>query len=133
MEEFYGLVRTDPPQKLSHCGSANVEQSIMLRIIDGMVYNTETAEELCEIGGVGQTLPRNDFRWERTSLYRSTKGKFFIAGSSGPLARWAIPVRGGKGEGEGLRLIDESEARTLVEQHADYDTYVTAFGPPDEG
>lgn len=105
----------------------------MRKIIDGRTYDTATADKLCEISDVGQTFPSSDYRWERTSLYRSPKGRFFIAGSSGPLARWAIPVRGGKGEGSGLKLIDESEARTLIEQHADHATYVTAFGEPDEG
>jgi hypothetical protein len=107
------------------------ETKTMKRIIDGRIYDTATAEEICELRN---TANRGDFRWEATSLYRSPKGAFFLAGQGGAMSRWAQAAQGGgHGGGEGMVLVPEDEARALVEEHASVAVYVATFGKPVEG
>lgn len=104
----------------------------MRKIIDGKAYDTETADLICSLSPVGYS--RSDFRWEDTSLYRTKKGRFFIAGEGGALSRWARSIGdNGHGPGDGLTLVDDDEARSLVERHGDGDDYTRLFGEPEEG
>ncbi|MEX2492957.1 MAG: hypothetical protein WD425_14475 [Nitrospirales bacterium] len=58
----------------------------MKRVIDSKVHNTQTATEICE-------LPchhyRGDFQYHDTTLYRTPKGAYFVAGEGGPMSMWA--------------------------------------------
>ena len=104
----------------------------MRKIIDGKVYDTTTATEICDISPSGYS--QNDFNHEDTRLYRSPKGAYFVAGNGGARSRWAHPVgQNGSTDGDGLVLIDETEARSLTEQHAPAATYSQFFGEPEEG
>lgn len=85
----------------------------MKRVIDGKVYNTETAEEVCE-------LPCHyypgDFQYHETTLYRTPKGAYFLAGKGGPMTMWSEPSgNNGYSGGSGLRVIDQAEAREYAE------------------
>jgi len=106
----------------------------MIRVIDGLRYDTETAEEICDITPQGsRSMSRSDFRWEDTRLYRTRKGRFFVAGEGGALSQWAQPTGGnGSTAGEGLRPITEKQARYLVESFADAATYTRVFGPTED-
>ena len=86
------------------------------RIIDGKAYDTGTAIEVAEIADFGNGP--NDFRFESTSLYRTQKGAWFIAGEGGALTRWARKVTDGYSSGHGLELVTADEARELLE-HVD--------------
>ncbi len=104
----------------------------MKRIVNGRVYNTETAEVICDCSPSG--FYGGDFRVESTTLYKSPKGTFFIAGKGGPLSRWAEPEgQSGMRSGEGLRVLDEAEARELCERHGSEEDWLAAFGEPEEG
>lgn len=103
----------------------------MKKIIDGKVYDTATATEVCDISGQYGSDP-GDFRYDDTRLYRSPKGQFFIAGKGGASSRWATPVGSARGAGSGLHLVDVAEARRLFEQHGGAD-YAEFFGEPEEG
>lgn len=94
------------------------------KIIDGLRYNTATAEEICSFENDSD---RGDFRYEVTSLYRTPRGRFFLAGHGGAMTRWAQSVQGGRSGGEGLHAIDTSEARDFAEQHANEDTIARFF------
>lgn len=94
------------------------------KIIDGLRYNTATAEEICIFES---DADRGDFRHEVTSLYRTPRGRFFLAGHGGASSRWAQPVQGGRSGGEGLHPVDPAEARGFAEQHADQDTIARFF------
>lgn len=50
-----------------------------------------------------------------TYLYRTKKGTFFLSGEGGPMTMWASEQGNGRGWGEGLRVIDEEEARQHME------------------
>ena len=86
----------------------------MRRIIGGKAYDTETAARICE-------LPCNanpgDFARHDSALYRTPRGQFFIAGRGGAMSLWAEPAPGGGcGGGDGIRIVDEAEARDWMER-----------------
>lgn len=85
----------------------------MRRIIGGKVFDTETATKLCELPCSANP---GDFAWHESALYRSPRGRFFIAGRGGPASLWAEPAQGGgSGGGDGIRIVDEEEARGWME------------------
>ncbi len=104
----------------------------MRKVVDGKIYDTETAEVICDISPAG--FHQGDFKWEDTCLYKSKAGTFFIAGGGGAYSRWAVSLGdNGRGPGSGLQVLAEAEARTLCEQHGSPDDYERAFGKPEEG
>lgn len=85
----------------------------MKRVIDGKIYNTETAECICD-------LPCHhypgDFQYHETALYRTRKGAYFLSGTGGPMSLWAQPEGNtGYSGGEGLTVIDQEAAREYAE------------------
>ena len=104
----------------------------MRKIIGGKVYDTDKASLVCDISPIG--LYQGDFAYEDTSLYKTSKGTFFIAGEGGPRSRWAQPDgTNGMRSGSGVALVDEDEARALCERHGTEQAFVDAFGEPEEG
>jgi hypothetical protein len=83
----------------------------MKKVIDGKIYNTDTAQRIC-------TLPCNadgdSFKEHYTSLYRTKNGNYFLEGDGGAATMWARSVGNAKIWGSGLRQIDTAEAM----QHA---------------
>lgn len=58
----------------------------MKKVINNMVYNTDTAEELAEYtNGLGG----NDIKYVREVLYRTKKGRFFLYGEGGPASAYS--------------------------------------------
>lgn len=85
----------------------------MKRIIDGKVYNTETAEEIASwhngyYGG--------DFKRCEESLYRTPKGSWFLAGEGGPMSKYARPAGNMTSGGDGLEPLTPDEARRWLEE-----------------
>jgi hypothetical protein len=85
----------------------------MKKIFAGRVYDTDTAERVCELPSARD---RGNFSWHETALYRTKAGRFFVAGNGGPRSMWAESAgqntwRGG----QGLRVVDEQEARGYME------------------
>lgn len=87
----------------------------MKKIINGKLYNTETAER---IGRWGKNLPGNDFNYCQKDLYRKKTGEFFLA----------VDFYGG----ERITPLTEAEAREWVENHLDADKYIAIFGEVEE-
>ncbi len=87
----------------------------MKRVIKGLAYDTDTATEICR-------LPCNyrpgDFNHHTTSLYRTTKGRYFLAGVGEALSMWGRPGRdrGSHIDGEGIKALDDIDAREVAEQ-----------------
>lgn len=85
----------------------------MRTIIEGRVYDTETAQCIC---GLDCRHNRGDFGYHETDLYRSPGGQFFIAGWGGPDSLWARSAgQNSWSGGGGLRLVGEAEARAIME------------------
>lgn len=96
----------------------------MKKILNGKLYDTATAQQVCELTSTEHSF---DFSWHETYLYRTKNGAFFIAGRGNAASIWAEPCcGGGRTSGEGLRLLDEWEAREYMESAdctvADYAT-----------
>ena len=88
----------------------------MRKVIDGKRYDTETAEQVCDVSGP-HSCDRGNFRWDDTYLYRTPRGRWFLAGRGGPMSRWASYNCNTYGSGSGLNAIDADEAREFVERY----------------
>lgn len=86
----------------------------MKRVIDGKLYNTETATH---IGADKSNHPRSDFNYEDTSLYVTAKGAFFIAGQGGALSRWCTFEGNCRSGGEGIQALTTAEALQWAEEN----------------
>ncbi len=101
----------------------------MKKVIDGKLYDTETAEKL---GGRESPFNYGDFNYFWEALYRTEKGAYFIAGEGNAMSPYSEPVPNGRGPGTGLRPVSEAEARRWVEEYLDADDYEEIFGVPEE-
>jgi hypothetical protein len=87
----------------------------MKRVIEGKVYNTETATEIATWSN--HYFP-NDFHYCEETLYRTKKGAWFIAGEGGALSKYSRPCgSNGSCGGDGLEPISAKEAMEWLEQH----------------
>ena len=85
----------------------------MKQVINGKIYNTETAEKLHEYNnGMG-----NDFRAYDEALYLTKKGAFFIAGSGGPMTKYAKSCGNMTTGSSGIRVISKFDALKWLETH----------------
>ena len=79
----------------------------MKKIIDGKIYNTDTATFI----GNHQHATWGDFQFEDTDLYRTPKGAFFVQGTGGAYSRWSRPC-GSNGQ-MGDRRLYPTDGATL--------------------
>lgn len=96
----------------------------MKKLIDGKVYNTDTATP---IGTWSNNLSTRDFRNETATLYVTKKGAFFVAGESGPMGSFAYSVGNMTSGGEGLFALTKEEALEWAERHLDLEDYEEFF------
>ena len=85
----------------------------MKKVIDGKVYNTETAERIFswDNGRYG-----NDFRNRSKDLYRTKKGNYFIYHSGGPMTDMAISVGSNSTSGSSdIEAITTQEAIAFLQ------------------
>jgi hypothetical protein len=86
----------------------------MKRIIEGKVYDTNTAEE---IESDSFSNPSDFHYWEET-LYRTEKGAFFFHGEGGPMSHYARDIGNNSTTGsERIWAVDENEAREWLSKH----------------
>ena len=101
----------------------------MKKIINGKMYNTETATEVYSwSNGRGWS----DFRCEHDKLYRKKTGEFFLWGEGGPMTRWAESDGDGLTAGSGIIPFTVDEAKEFLERHDATDEYIALFGEPEE-
>ena len=87
----------------------------MIKIIDGLRYNTETATK---IGEWGNGLYTSDFRWQCESLYVTKKGRYFLVGEGGPATHYSYsPDGNSRCGGEELHVLTFNDARIWCEDH----------------
>lgn len=101
----------------------------MKKIINGRLYDTETAKEL----GSDSYSNRSDFHYWEETLYQKRTGEFFLHGEGGPASKYAKTV--GLNEwsgGERIMPLSYTEAQEWAEKHLDGDTYIEIFGAPEE-
>lgn len=105
----------------------------MKKIIDGRIYDTETAKLVGEPWSPAGLGP-GDSDWCEETLYRKRTGEFFLRGEGGPRTRYAMPYgQSGWTGGERIMPMTYDQARQWAEDHLDADEYVAVFGDPGEG
>lgn len=102
----------------------------MKKIIDGKMYNTETATEIHHFNN---GLPYSDFNYLEESLYKKKTGEFFLAGNGGAMTKYAhhCADRTSCG-GEGIFPLTEDRAKLWAEKHMTTEKYIKTFGEPEE-
>jgi hypothetical protein len=101
----------------------------MKRIIEGKLYNTETAAKLCELAC---DFSKGNFRWHDTALYQTRGGAFFLAGEGHAMSMWATRFDNMHGPGDGIRPVSAEEACHFLEQGNKIDILGRIFGPAPE-
>lgn len=96
----------------------------MKKVINGKMYNTETAEKLAEWdNGLW-----GNFKACAETLYRKRNGELFLHGDGGPMSIYAKPCEGGMVGSQVIIPLSEKEARKWAEEHLNGDKYEAIFG-----
>jgi len=86
----------------------------MKAIIDGLRYDTDTAEEIAvHSNGLGPS----DFHYLLETLYRTPNGRWFVHGEGGARTRYACPAGDGRTRGRDIRPLRREEAMEWLEAH----------------
>lgn len=87
----------------------------MYRVVNRRIYETGSAELVATVARSG-----GDWTYEFTQLFRTKRGRFFLAGEGGASSRWRQNARVGDGwvEGDGILPLSDEDALVLVERHA---------------
>lgn len=102
----------------------------MKKIIDGKMYNTDTATV---IGSWDNGCYVTDFDYCVETLYKTRKGRYFLLGESGARGPYAVGKGNGWwGSGKEIIPMEESEARAWAEEYLDADEFVREFGGVEE-
>lgn len=87
----------------------------MKKVIDGKIYNTETATQ---IAAWDNGVYGNDFRACEETLYVTKKGAYFVHGEGGAMSRWARSVgSNGSCGGSGIEVLSAAHALEWCETH----------------
>jgi hypothetical protein len=87
----------------------------MRNIINRKVYDTETAEWIYDTSN-GNGV--NDFGFERSALYRTKRGVWFLAGNGGPSSRFSRTLSDrSRIEGSGCIPLTPADAVAELERH----------------
>ena len=101
----------------------------MKKIINGKLYDTETAKALASRDNHCQP---GSFDYVEEILYRKKTGEFFLRGSGGARTIYAEPCEGGSRGSSRILPLTVAEAREWAEAYADADTYIEIFGEVEE-
>ncbi len=101
----------------------------MKKVIDGKLYNTETAEF---IGYWDNGQSPREFTFCSETLYRTKSGRYFIHGEGHANSMYGVWHGNSGGWGEQIRPYTAAEARKWAEEHLDAEDYIKAFGEPEE-
>ncbi len=97
----------------------------MKKIIDGKLYNTETARALGSWSGDD----RGSFQWFEETLHQKKTGEFFLYGCGHADSPYAKSCSDGTmGPGEAIRPLSYNAARKWAERRLSADEYEAIFG-----
>lgn len=102
----------------------------MRKIINGKMYNTETAKIM---GKYSASCSYSDFHYYSEELYRKKTGEYFLYGNGNAASKYNR--RCGTNEwcgGEDIVPMTEDEAKVWAENHLDVDNYINIFGEVEE-
>ncbi len=91
----------------------------MRAIIEGKKYDTETAELVGESDNLGTGVDSvTDFAFWEAGLYRTPKGRYFLAGEGGAASMFSEPVgQNARGGGSGIIPMSKDQALEWAERH----------------
>ena len=102
----------------------------MKKIINGKVYNTETAQE---VASWSNNLSYRDFNHCEEALYRKKTGEFFLYGVGGPRSPYAkLAETHAWSGGSAIRPLTFDEAREWAEEKLSAEEYESIFGEVSE-
>lgn len=102
----------------------------MKKVINGALYNTETAQRL---GSWDNGCFTSDFNYCYEALYRTKSGKYFLYGEGGPMSKYSRSTGNNSWSGSShIEPLTLEAAREWAEEHLDGDDYIEIFGEPDE-
>ena len=101
----------------------------MKKIINGKMYNTETAKEL----GYDSYSNSRDFNYWCETLYQKRTGEFFLHGEGGANSKYAemVDMNCWCG-GERIFPLTMEQAKHWAERHLSADEYEDIFGEVEE-
>lgn len=98
----------------------------MKKIINGKVYDTETAKSLAWWENMADS---SNFGYCSEELYRKKNGEYFLFGEGGPRSKYVERVGPNSwGWGERIMPMSYQEATAWAEEHLDGDKYEEIFG-----
>ncbi len=99
----------------------------MKKIIDGVLYNTETSQEIASDHNRFASGVTDFSHWEET-LYESKKGNWFLVGSGGPSSKYSRPCQGGySGDTDVFTPLTVSEAIEWLERAGETELLLKHF------
>ena len=101
----------------------------MKKIIDGKMYNTETA---ARIGCWSNGCYQSDFNYYSEDLYKKKTGEYFLHKEGGALSCMAEYSGSGYSSGESIKQMHESSAKVWCMSKLDADEYESIFGAVEE-
>lgn len=102
----------------------------MKKIIKNKLYDTDTAQRL---GEYAPNPDQGNFSYFCETLYRKKTGEFFLHGEGNAASKYARSC--GQNEtcwGEKIIPLTYDAAQQWAEEHLDGDSYIEAFGEPEE-
>ena len=100
----------------------------MKKIIEGKVYDTNTAEFLANKDN-GYSL--NDFNYANEELYLKKTGEYFLYGQGGGNSRYGEWHGNSGGPGEKIMPLTLDEAKQWAEENLSGEKYEELFGNPE--
>lgn len=101
----------------------------MKKIIDGRMYNTETAKV---IAYNSNNLPKSELEYCMETLYRKRNGEYFLHGDGGAYSPYNRCVQGHLCGDEKIIPLCEEEAKEWCEENLDADEYIKIWGEVEE-
>lgn len=101
----------------------------MKRIINGKLYDTETAKE---VGSWWNGLSGRDFGNCSETLYQKKTGEFFLYGEGGAASRYAERCGDGWCGGSKIIPLTVNKAKQWAEENMSADEYIAVFGEVEE-
>ena len=102
----------------------------MKKVINGALYNTDTAKKL---GSIESTvLNKSDFCYFKETLYRTKSGKYFLHGVGNKNSKYGEWIENTGYWGEQILPLTPEEARKWAEENLEADEYAQIFGEPEE-
>lgn len=102
----------------------------MKKIINGKMYNTETAKV---VGSWSNNYSYRDFSYCEETLYLKKTGEYFLHGVGGAMSKYSQSCgQNAWSGGKEIIPMTETEAKKWAERHLTTDEYQEIFGEVEE-